>query len=561
VKGVDASDFSLVKAGLGGSPAITGVTPSSSTSSTSFTVTASTGSGSGTLGLNLVDNDSILDGAGNKLGGTGTGNGNATGQVYSVDRTVPVASTIISGPPASPAWTTSTSVSFSFTGEASATFQCKLDGASLAACTSPKSYSGLAQGSHTFQVQQTDAAGNTGPAASRTFQIDSVAPPVPSITSKPANPTSSTSASFGFSDTEAAATLLCQLDGGGFGTCTSPRSYSGLAQGSHAFQVEARDAAGNESAAASWPWTIDTTAPNTPSITFAPFAYPPLGWSSTSATFAYSDSSSDVVSYQCKLDSGAYVSCGSSIAYSGLAQGPHTFLVKAVDSAGNVSAGAASWTFLVDTVPPTKPVFSQTPPNPSNTATSTFAWSSTDPAPASGNAGYLCSKENGSYSSCSSPYTYAVQTTSNGEHQFAVAAVDWAGNVSQVASYKWKVAAGSGQNFSIAGTVSGLVPSDSFTEIPVTITNPNSETLYVTSLTVAVSGTPNGCDAATNFATQASSASPANKLAVPANAVNWPVPPGPFRPAIRLKNLAGNQNNCKSQSFSLSFAGSGTNQP
>jgi len=81
VTGVDATDFALVAGGgLGGSPAITTVTGSGTT----YTVTASTGSGSGTLGLNLVDNDSITDAAGNKLGGTGTGNGNFTGQVYTV---------------------------------------------------------------------------------------------------------------------------------------------------------------------------------------------------------------------------------------------------------------------------------------------------------------------------------------------------------------------------------------------------------------------------------------------------------------------------------------------
>ena len=47
------------------------------------------GSGSGTLGLDLVDDDTIEDGAGNKLGGTGTGNGNFTGQVYNIDRAQP----------------------------------------------------------------------------------------------------------------------------------------------------------------------------------------------------------------------------------------------------------------------------------------------------------------------------------------------------------------------------------------------------------------------------------------------------------------------------------------
>jgi hypothetical protein len=90
VTGVDASDFQLVNTGLGGTPQITNVTGSGST----YTVTASTGTGNGSLGLNLVDDDSIADGSGNKLGGAGTGNGDFTGQVYSIDRTAPAFSTL-----------------------------------------------------------------------------------------------------------------------------------------------------------------------------------------------------------------------------------------------------------------------------------------------------------------------------------------------------------------------------------------------------------------------------------------------------------------------------------
>jgi len=89
VSGVDASDFALAVSGLTGA-AITNVTGSGTT----WTVTASTGNGAGTLGLNLVDDDSVSDAAGNKLGGTGAGNGNLTGEVYSVDRSVPTVSSI-----------------------------------------------------------------------------------------------------------------------------------------------------------------------------------------------------------------------------------------------------------------------------------------------------------------------------------------------------------------------------------------------------------------------------------------------------------------------------------
>ena len=81
VTGVDAADFTLVQAGGVTGASITSVTGSGTT----WTVTANTGTGAvGTLGLNLVDNDTIVDGSGNRLGGTGAGNGNFTGQVYTV---------------------------------------------------------------------------------------------------------------------------------------------------------------------------------------------------------------------------------------------------------------------------------------------------------------------------------------------------------------------------------------------------------------------------------------------------------------------------------------------
>lgn len=84
VTGVDATDFALAATGISGA-FITTV----SGSGTSWTVTANTGigSGSGTLGLNLVDDDTIVDASGRKLGATGANNGNFTGEVYSITAT------------------------------------------------------------------------------------------------------------------------------------------------------------------------------------------------------------------------------------------------------------------------------------------------------------------------------------------------------------------------------------------------------------------------------------------------------------------------------------------
>ena len=54
---------------------------------TTYMVTINTGSGNGTIYLDVVDNDSIVDEAGNPLGGTGAGNGDFTaGETYTITR-------------------------------------------------------------------------------------------------------------------------------------------------------------------------------------------------------------------------------------------------------------------------------------------------------------------------------------------------------------------------------------------------------------------------------------------------------------------------------------------
>ena len=103
------------------------------------------------------------------------------------------------------------------------------------------------------------------------------------------------------------------------------------------------------------------------------------------------------------------------------------------------------------------PVFGLVPPNPNSDATSHFTWSDGEPG-----VTYLCSIENGANQStvasvgqspqaCATPLNYNVGTTNNGVHQFAVEAVDAAGNVSGGIFYSWKVAAGSLQEFTING--------------------------------------------------------------------------------------------------------------
>ena len=176
-----------------------------------------------------------------------------------IDRTVP-ATTIDSGP-ADPSASANANFTFS-SNEPGSTFECRIDGGAWSPCATPKSYTSLAEGNHTFQVRAGDAAGNVDPTpAVHSWTVDTIAPAT-TIDVAPTHPSADASPDFEFSANEPGSTFECRIDGGAWSACTSPKSYAGLADGSHTFQVRATDPAGNVDASpATHTWTIDATAP------------------------------------------------------------------------------------------------------------------------------------------------------------------------------------------------------------------------------------------------------------------------------------------------------------
>ena len=159
-------------------------------------------------------------------------------------------------------------------------------------CSSGQNYTGLSDGSHSFEVRAIDEANNIDPTpASFTWTIDTTAPDT-TINSNPSNPTNITSASFSFSGTDSGtgiASFECKLDAGSFGSCTSPQSYSSLADGSHTFQVRAIDGVGNvDPTPASFTWSIDATAPSV-TINQASGQSDPTGFSPINFTAVFSE--------------------------------------------------------------------------------------------------------------------------------------------------------------------------------------------------------------------------------------------------------------------------------
>ena len=153
---------------------------------------------------------------------------------WTVDLTAPNAPSIGSQPPDR---TNSSSASVAFIGaEVGGSYVCSIDGGSYAACSSPKSLKALSAGSHSLDVKQVDGAGNTGAAITASWLVDLTAPSAPVLSGRPAARTNSTSASIGFSG-EDSASFTCSVDGGSYSSCASPKSFSGLTDGSHSVSV------------------------------------------------------------------------------------------------------------------------------------------------------------------------------------------------------------------------------------------------------------------------------------------------------------------------------------
>jgi hypothetical protein len=166
--------------------------------------------------------------------------------------------------------TTDHSPSFTFSSEPGASFECRLDAEPFAACTSPKSYSSLPDGLHTFEVRAIDQAMNVDPTpASRAFTEATPLKSPPGSGGggsggngggKPGPPDTTIAkakisqakdkATFRFTSSEQGS-FLCKLDGRPFRACTSPKSYKHLRAGRHRFQVEAVSTGGTDPSPAS----------------------------------------------------------------------------------------------------------------------------------------------------------------------------------------------------------------------------------------------------------------------------------------------------------------------
>jgi Tol biopolymer transport system component len=166
--------------------------------------------------------------------------------------------TITSGPLSI---TNSTSARFSLaSSDVGSTFECSLDGAAYTVCSSPKSYTNLKNGKHTFRVKATDVAGNVDATpAVRTWTVDTIKPaitnvrPVPGSAIRDRTPTISATVRDNFTNL-AKGNIKLYANGNlisatkySYNRSTDRLVYNSpkLSLGKKAVKIVARDAAGN----------------------------------------------------------------------------------------------------------------------------------------------------------------------------------------------------------------------------------------------------------------------------------------------------------------------------
>ncbi len=139
---------------------------------------------------------------------------------------------------------------------------CKLDTSDWVLCTSPFSFSNLADGTHTFKVRTSDKAGNVQE-ISKIWNVDLNYAYI-ALTGKPGTFVKTTSASFAF-NVENGLTFNqfeCQFDSeSSFTTCSTGKSYSISDERSYTFNVRAKNSQGYYTSTLSYSFTRDNTGP------------------------------------------------------------------------------------------------------------------------------------------------------------------------------------------------------------------------------------------------------------------------------------------------------------
>ncbi|MDT7538540.1 MAG: large repetitive protein [Actinomycetota bacterium] len=278
---------------------------------------------------------------------------------YVLDTTAPAAP-VVTAPPSpgrdlAPSWSAAI--------EDGSHADCRLSGpgqlGSWAPCTLPMTTTISGDGTYTFEVRTTDAAGNVSAAGAATYELDTTAPVAPAV-AQPSSPGRNRTPSVTFTS-ETGTVGSCKLSRGATvlsdpAPCSSPTTLNltGLPDGAYTLSVRAIDAAGNIGPAGTATYVLDTTAPAAPTMTLV--AGSPS--SDRAPQFGFNVELGTTPSCKVTLPSAVVrdLTCSNAVTLdlSGATDGDYVLNVRATDPAGNVSAPATT-TYHLDSNAPAAP--------------------------------------------------------------------------------------------------------------------------------------------------------------------------------------------------------------
>ncbi|MFT7578730.1 MAG: putative repeat protein (TIGR01451 family) [Myxococcota bacterium] len=356
-------------------------------------------------------------------------------------------------------------LTFSDPGDADADrFDCAVNGGPWQPCNDGSwTFTEASVGQNTFLVRRVgpDGAVDTTPA----FCVWEYDPNVPEAwcAAQPDDPSQTREALLTFASNVAdSPTYYCVLDPEdaedteGYDACETTVSYSELADGHHEVCVYVVNQAGTaDTTPECCGWTIDTALPSTDLVCDVTLH------GTDEVGLSFSSAAQDLVGFECRWDGADWSACSAPVITSELADGAHTFEVRAIDESGNVDPTPASCAFTVDTTPPTT-ACAVAPTDPSQSAGAVFGFASGEEGVA-----FECVLDPTTtppgaqdWVSCEATVTY--EDLSDGRHAVWVRAVDAAGNTDASAE-------------ECAWTIDTTFPETEISEGPPALTSPTED--------------------------------------------------------------------------------------
>ncbi len=247
------------------------------------------------------------------------------------------------------------------------------------------------------------------------------------INTHPPAITAASTATFTYVDTVTAGNTQfeCRLDNGNWADCDNGTiTYTDVTDGTHAFLVRAVGPTGNvDPTPAFYSWEVDTTVPDTTVL-----SGPQNPSQSPIGEFVFGSNVADPSAWFCAIDplTGApneadWTPCDETWSFPSLPDGPHTVFVYVVNEIGIADPTPASYAWVIDTKAPGTSVVG---PDVVCTDGASFTYTSDDPSVED----FTCSFDGAAWVGCDSG-AFAVEDLKDGEHTFAVAAIDGNGNV------------------------------------------------------------------------------------------------------------------------------------